>query len=186
MRRLVFGLALLATMPALAPAAIAAPPGSAERLVAPALPGFVLGYSAGNAAQSIREEVPRGETVQVWTRMVTTQRFTGLASRTTPAAYARTILAQLPQACPGASASPVASLKVSGRDASQFQVDCPRNGTGQRETFILLAIAGRSDMHVKQVAFRGRAAPADLAWGRNYLAATVLCQPGDRKAACQG
>jgi hypothetical protein len=70
----------------------------AERLASPPLSGFIHGYQAANAQQAIREEVPRGETVERWTRMVTTQRFGGLASRATPAAYARTIAASAPQA----------------------------------------------------------------------------------------
>src|SRR5262249_50333153 len=81
-----------------------------EHLASPALAGFVLGYQAANAAQSIREDVPRGETVERWSRMVTTQRFTGLAARSTPDAYARTIAGQLPRACPGATVSPIAGL----------------------------------------------------------------------------
>lgn len=157
----------------------------AERLVSPALPGFVVGYSAGNGEQSIREEIPRGETVEAWSRMVTTQRFAGLSARATPATYARNIIASLPRSCPGAATSAIAALTVSGRPAARFQVDCPRNGGGQPETFILLAIAGGSDMHVKQVAFRGRTTPAGLAWARSVLAGTVLCTPASKAAACR-
>ena len=157
----------------------------AERLVAPALPGFVEGYAAGNAQQSIREEVPQRETVEAWTRMVTTQRFTGLAARTTPVAYAQTVIAPLPRACPGATVSPVTSLTISGRPAVRFQVDCPHSAGGRPESFILLAIAGRSDMHVKQAAWRGGTTAAVLAWGRQFIDATVLCTAGDRSAACR-
>jgi len=158
---------------------------SAERLAAPALPGFVIGYSAGNAQQSIREEIPRGETVEAWTRMVTTQRFMGLAQRTSPAAYAQSVLAPLPRACPGAAISPVANLTVSGRPAVRFQVDCPHSAGGRPESFILLAIAGRSDMHVKQAAWRGGTTPATQSWGRQFIAGTVLCAAGDKAAACR-
>jgi hypothetical protein len=156
-----------------------------EHLASPALTGFVLGYQAANAAQSIREEVPRGQTVERWTRMVTTQRFTGLAARTTPAAYARTITGNVPRACPGAALSPIADLTVSGRPAARLQVDCPRNETGQAETFILLAVAGQRDMHVRQVAFRGAKSAADLVWARTYLAGTVLCGARDLQANCR-
>ena len=158
---------------------------SAEHLAAPALPGFVVGYSAGNAQQTIREEVPRGETVEAWTRMVTTQRFTGLAQRTTPAAYAQSVLAPLPRACPGAGISPVANLIVAGRPTARFQVDCPHSAGGRPESFILLAIAGRSDIHVKQAAWRGGTTPATLSWGRQFIDGTVLCAAGDRSAACK-
>jgi len=156
----------------------------AERLVSPLLKNFVLGYSAANAAQSIREEVPRGESVERWTRMVTTQRFTGLAARSTPAAYARTIADQTPQACPGAKVSPVAGLTISGRAAARLQVDCPRTQGGVPESFLLLAVAGDSDMHVRQVAFRGAKTAADLAWAERYLGATVLCRPRDLQVSC--
>jgi hypothetical protein len=169
--------------PASMPAAPATMP--AERIASPVLAGFVLGYQAANAAQSIREEIPRGETVERWSRMVTTQRFTGLAARSSPAAYARTITGSVPQACPGAAISPIASIAVSGRAAARFQVDCPRNQYGQVETFILIAIAGQSDMHVKQVAFRGAKSPADLAWARTYLDRTVLCRPRDPQVGCR-
>ncbi|MEO6717497.1 MAG: hypothetical protein ABIM50_09670 [Novosphingobium sp.] len=158
---------------------------SAEHLAAPALPGFVVGYSAGNAQQSIREEIPLGETVEAWTRMVTTQRFTGLAQRTSPAAYAQSVLASLPRACPGAAISPVTNVTVVGRPAVRFQVDCPHSAGGRPESFILLAIAGRSDMHVKQAAWRGGTTPATLNWGRQFIASTVLCAPGDKAPACR-
>lgn len=180
MRRMTIGLTMMAA--AAGAAAMAAP--AAERLASPPLPQFVVGYQAGNAEQSIREEVPRGETVQAWSRMVTTQRFTGLAARATPAQYAGNILAALPRSCPSAQRPPVASLTVSGRPAVRFEVDCPAAPGRQREMFILLAIAGRSDMHVKQVAFRGNPTPQNLAWGRGFLSSTVLCQPGVRQAGC--
>jgi hypothetical protein len=117
--------------------------------------------------------------------MVTTQRFAGLAKRSTPAAYARTISGSVPNACPGAVVSPIAEVTVSDRAAARFQVDCPRNEGGQPETFILLAIAGQSDMHVKQVAFRGSKTPADLAWARNYLDHTLLCKSHDPQVRCR-
>ena len=180
MRKVALGLAGLMLV-----ASSAASAQSIEHLAAPALPGFVVGYSAGNAQQSIREEIPRGETVEAWTRMVTTQRFMGLAQRTTPAAYAQSVLAPLPRACPGAAISPVANLTVSGRPAVRFQVDCPHSAGGRPETFILLAVAGRSDMHVKQAAWRGGSTPATLSWGRQFIGGTVLCAAGDRAPACK-
>lgn len=158
-----------------------------EHFAAPPLADFVVSYQAANAANAIREEVPRGQTVEHWTRMVTTQRFTALAARATPQAYAHTIATSVPRDCPGAAVSPIASLTVSGRAAARFQVDCPHNpeAGGQAETFILLAIAGQSDMHVKQVAFRGAKTAADLAWARGFLDHTVLCRPGEAQAGCR-
>jgi hypothetical protein len=167
-------------------AAASAQSAGQERLVAPALPGFVVGYSAANAGQSIREEVPRGETVEAWSRMVTTQRFAGLARQATPEIYAANTLASLPRACPGAKRSPVTSLRVTGRPAAQFQVDCPSSVGGRPETFILLTVAGASgDMHVIQVAWRGGTSPQSIAWGRSFLAGVTLCTAENRAPACR-
>lgn len=157
-----------------------------ERLAAPALPDFIVGHTAANDRGTIREEIPRGETVQAWSRMVTTQRFFGLARQVPPAAYARNTLAGLPRACPGATISPVASLSLAGRPAARFQVDCPRSTGGRPETFILLAVSGPSgDMHVKQVAWRGGTTPQHLAWGRGFLAGVTLCTAADRTPQCR-
>jgi hypothetical protein len=91
--------------------------GQKEAMSAPDLPGFVVGYEIAGDNQSIREEVPKGETVQKWTRMVTSQRFRNLAQRVTPAQYTGQILKDLPKACPRATASSLQALKVSGFDA---------------------------------------------------------------------
>jgi hypothetical protein len=184
MRRKMAGVAALSLVAAIGTAA--AQPAGQERLAAPALPGFAVGHTAANAQQSIREEIPRGETVEAWTRMVTTQRFVGTARAATPEVYARNTLAGIPRACPGARVSPVTSLRVSGRAAARFQVNCPRSAGGRPETFILLAIAGPSgDMHVKQIAWRGGTTPQGLAWGRGFLAGVTLCTAADRTAACR-
>ncbi len=177
---------LLASVVAIPLASAAAQAAGPEHLGAPALPGFVVGYNAANAQQSIREEIPRGETVEAWSRMVTTQRFGGIARAATPETYARNTTAGIPRACPGARVSPMTSLRVSGSSAVQLQVDCPHSAGGRPETFILLAIAGPSgDMHVKQVAWRGPTTPQGLAWGRSFLAGVRLCAAGDRTPACR-
>lgn len=170
---------------AVSSAVLLAAPAHAERLSLTQLPGFVIGHNATNGEQSIVEQVPQGETVENWTRMVTTQRFAGLAQRTTPAALARTMVDGAAKACPGAKASPIATAPVSGRPAARFQLDCPRSRGGIPETFLFLGIAGQSNIYVKQVAFRGRFVAADLAWGRSILSAIALCADRDRQPACQ-
>jgi hypothetical protein len=176
---------LALTVLTLAAAGTQAQTPTTERLVSPAVPGFIIGYQAANTQQSILEEVPRGESVQSWTRMITTQRFVGLARRATVAQYAQNIMNAVPRSCPGAVTSPLSSLTVSGRPAVRFQLDCPRSAGGKPETFILLAVAGASDIHVKQVAWRGGTTPAGLTWGRTLLAATAYCGAADRTPACR-
>jgi len=172
MRFLLIGLAVV-----LAPAVQAAE--DDPRLVTQALPGFVVGYEVANAQQSIREEIPRGETVQSWTRMVTTQRFFGLADIASTEEYLGNVIAGLPRGCPGAVISPITPATVSKRKTARVRVDCPRNpATGKPETFLMLAVPIGRDIHVKQAAFRRVPSAADIAWAEALLAATRVCEAG--------
>jgi hypothetical protein len=164
-----------AVLTLLAPLLLAATSGAKEHLAAPALPGFVVGYEAANAEQSIREEVPAGETVQKWTRMVTTQWYAGATKRLTPTQFLQNVAAGLAQACPKAMTTKPVLATRSGRPSAQFRVDCPLlASTGKPEAFIMLAISGPADLHVKQVAFRRVLSAADVSWAETFLAAVTL------------
>lgn len=160
-----------------------------DRVIAPDLDRWVVGYEAHSATQAIREEVPEGESVKDWTRMVTTQRFGGLAALTTPENYLGTITRSVERACPGAQVGAVHSLVMAGppggRPAVRVTIDCPVLAqTGKRETFLLEASAGTFDMLVKQVAFRGPHTAADVAWATGFLDALVYCAGGTTLSGC--
>lgn len=176
---------IIATIAALLLLSGASPPLAGEHLATATLPDFVEGYAAANAAQSIREEIPVGETVEGWTRMVTTQRFAGLADRATPADYLANVAAALPGNCPDGRTTPIAARTVSGRKGAMMQADCPfLAATGKPETFIMLALPGTHDLHVRQVAFRRVPTKADLAWAETVLAGVRVCSAASRVAGC--
>jgi len=169
-----------------APLMLAASPARAEHLASPDLPGFVVGHEAANDEQSIREQVPAGETVDDWTRMVTTQRFGGAANRLTANGFLEVITRNLAVACPGASTSRVLTGTRGGHPSAQIRAFCPLlRQTGKPEAFIMLAIAGGSDLHVKQVAFRRVPTEEDIQWGESVLAAVVFCETGQDGDGCQ-
>ena len=142
-----------------------------ETLLRPALPGFVVGYDLARNGNSIVEQVPAGETVEKWTRMVTTQRFAGVARRVDGNGFLQTMLDGLQQGCPGAK---VTYRRTSGKSA-QMRVDCPLNpSTGLSETFFAKAMPGASDMHVAQVAFRRAPTANDVTWAESYLTSVKL------------
>ncbi|HEU5481957.1 MAG TPA: hypothetical protein VFU80_02535 [Sphingomicrobium sp.] len=142
-----------------------------EAIAQPSLPGFVVGYNVERDGNSITEQVPSGETVQKWTRMVTTQRFAGVARRTDADGFLQLMLNGLQQACPGAT---VAYRRPATRSA-QMRVDCPLNpATGLPETFFAKAMPGAADMHVAQVAFRRDPSGKDVDWAEGYLAKVDL------------
>jgi hypothetical protein len=149
------------------------------------LPGFVIGYTAHNDDAEIHEFVPQGETVQVWTRMVTVMRFDGTAKLTTPTAFNQIMIGELARSCPGATVSAESAAPVEGRPAARFRADCPRNpATGQPEILFHLAIAGPTDLHIRQVSFRYLPGAKDVAWAEGILAQTRWCAADANPSDC--
>ncbi len=156
-----------------------------ERLEGPTLPEYVIGFHRANAEQSIREEVPRGENVQRWTRMVTTQWFKGLSAKINAADFARLMVRDFPAACPAGRVSAVQELTVSGRPAAQVRADCPLlRQTNRPETFVMLIVSGETDLMVRQVAFRSVPTAEDIEWADAVLGGTVWCKAGDLDPPC--
>jgi hypothetical protein len=154
---------------------LAVSPAVADELVSPVLPGFVVGFEASNDQQSIREEVPAGESVEDWTRMVTTQRFTRAATRLTPAGFLEMMARNMAAACPGARTSPAVMGSLSGNATARFRADCPLLAqTGKPETFFMLVVSDGKDLHVKQVAFRREPTAADVQWADGLLASVTI------------
>jgi hypothetical protein len=142
-----------------------------EALAHPPVPGFVVGYQVAKDGDSILEQVPAGETVEKWTHMVTTQQFAGVAQRTDSNGFLQLMIDGLQGGCPGAK---VTYRRTTGK-TSQMRADCPLNpATGLPETFFAKAVAGASDMHVAQVAFRRVPTVADVAWAERYLESVKL------------
>jgi hypothetical protein len=180
MRTLVAAVLALAAAPVLAQQN-----GLPEGLGSPALAGFIVGNRASNENQFILEEIPEGETVHSWTRMVSTQRYRDLALKASPYQMLQSIAASTPKSCPGAIVTAPASLKIGGRDAARMRVECPLNPqSGTPETFLMLVVAGQRDMMLKQVAFRGRTSGEDIAWATGFLGSVTVCTSPD-PASCK-
>jgi hypothetical protein len=156
-----------------------------ERLEGPTLPEYVVGFRGGNAEQAIREEVPRGETVQRWTRMVTTQWLAGLSSRISAVDFAALMVRDFPRSCPGGKVTAPRELTISGRPAALVRADCPLlRETNRPETFIMLIVAGEKDLLVRQVAFRSVPTAEDIDWADAVLSGSVWCKAGNDEPPC--
>lgn len=157
----------------------------AERLSKPDVNGFIVGYQASNAEQSIVELVPAGETVHNWSTMITDQRLAGLARRATPRQFAELMARGMAQGCPGGKVTRIVDFKIDQRPASQLYAECPLNpDTGKPEAFIGLLIAGEDDLHSRQVAWRRLPSLTDTNWAETILAGTHLCAPGGKAKGC--
>ena len=154
--------------------AVPLPAWAQERLVSPALDGFVTGFQAANAEQSILEEVPQGETVDSWTVLVTTQRFT--VANAALSIFTDSFFGGLRAACPDATFTDPEHFEHFGKPALMFSADCPNSPmSGGREQMTVLAISGVEALHVKQVSFRPGYA-GDTGWTRDFLLGTRVCQ----------
>jgi hypothetical protein len=156
--------------------------GSGERIVAPMPAGFVVGYSAAQGAASIEERVPKGETVERWTRMITVQRFGG--APVSARGLLDNIAGSLGKGCPGGTTSAIVEATVDGRRYASMRADCPRNpGTGKPETFFSRTVTGADALYSVQYAFRSVPTGAQVAEAEAYLAAVRLCPGAGRACA---
>ena len=150
----------------------------AETLTAPMPKEFKVGFTGAQGGQSIEERVPTGETVQNWTRMLTIQRFGGMAPMGTHA-LAERLGGMMAQACPGATVAPVVdgTDRTDGRvtATASLRVACPINpSTGKPETMIARAFQGTTDLHMAQYAWRSIPDAAQVAAATAWLASVRL------------
>lgn len=168
------------------PAAAAQAQPQAEWLVQAPLPELVVGFEREEGGSLIVERIPPGETVQAWSRMATTQRFAGAVARgISLSIWADHFYAGLAGGCPGYRAGRPRYFEAGGRPAVEFRVDCPRiHATGRPETFLLRALAGTSDLHVVQIAFRHVPTDDEVEWAQAHLASALLCDSSSDDPRC--
>lgn len=152
----------------------------------PAVAGFIVGFEKANAEQSIVERVPAGESVEHWTRMLTSQRFIGRGRDPGPRQLLANMQGLMTNACPGGSTSEIVPMTVSGRPAARMRADCPLNPqTGLPETYLIVAFAGSNDLFAEQVAFRRAPTAADLSFASKDLQQVRWCTATSKEAVCK-
>lgn len=154
---------------ALAIAALAIPAAAASvEVVAPiwsqtvafTLPaGFVTNFEHASGGHYIREAVPKGETSDVWTQMITvTGERNAAGPGVTPRHFAEAMAAGFNRACPDSfNAQPIGGGKTSGYASYTEIMSCgtsPTTDGRTSETAVVLVIAGSRDMYTLQWAVR--------------------------------
>ena len=131
------------------------------QLVAFSLPAeFTTASEQANAGNYIREAVPKGETVDKWTQMITITGAKGLAAKEglTPEAFAASIAAGFKQACPETFfAKGLRRAKFDDHDAFIALASCGKvNDSADKhsETALIVAIKGAQDYYTVQWAER--------------------------------
>lgn len=134
------------------------------QLVAFSLPSnFVTAFEDAKPGNYTREAVPKGESVQKWTEMITLTGAKAAASAPNASAekFAGSIASGFQRACPDSFAAKGSPTKIAGFEAFMAVIGCGRvGGTGEMrsETALIVAIKGTADLYTLQWAERG--APA--------------------------
>jgi hypothetical protein len=127
-----------------------------------------------NGAFYLREQVPEGETLDKWSRMVSLSGTRDLASNpnATPQAMLARMTAGFQRNCPDtfSSAAPGAQT-IDGYAAYEVIVSCGHVQSGKdafSESAVMLTIKGTADYYTLQWAERGRDSPHPLALDVSY------------------
>jgi hypothetical protein len=119
-------------------------------------------YEKNSGSFYIREQVPEGETLGKWSRMVTLTGTRGLATNpnATPQAMLARMSADVQRNCPESfSTATPGPQKVDGYDAYEVIVSCGRMQSGKEsysESAIMLTVKGSADYYTLQWTERGR------------------------------
>jgi len=186
---LAVSLSCLRAEPAAKPTAYTAISPIFSQLVAFSQPSnFVAVYEDANAMQYMLEAVPKGETVEKWTQMITVTGAKDLAANTKapPAAFADVIAGGFKKSCPKTySAIGISNAQIAGHDAFAAVASCGSLGEGKgahSETTLIVAIRGARDYYTIQWSQRSKPSSKpiqidDAAWTErfNQLAPIRLC-----------
>lgn len=123
---------------------------------------FEVGHQARNDATQIMELVEPPETVENWSKLVTSLMFFDAAQRGVESVY-KQWRDDMARSCSRMSNN-VQKGTVDGMPALRASLSCPKNPeTGKPENLEAILVQGQANMMMVQVAFRRAMTPADKA-----------------------
>ncbi len=135
---------------------------------------FAVGYEARNGTTQIVELVEPPETVETWSKLVTSLMFFNAAQAGLDAFYGRW-RDDLGRSCAGMTHR-VIKGSVDGAPALRATLSCPKNPlTGTPENLEAILVQGKTDLMMVQVAFRRPVTPADSALIGGVASSLKVC-----------
>jgi hypothetical protein len=146
-----------------------------ENLVQTVPPGFKLGFNNSQDGMKMQEWIPEGETVENWSKMVTTQIFMGKGDWET-GKFLNQIGQKWLSACKGSSPNTIKTGQANGYTVSMLLLYCPLNPkTGKPEATMLRAIKGGDSFYLVQKALRYRPTEDQIAQMAHYPGTVNVC-----------
>ena len=195
MKYCVVVLALVLPLPALGENATIIAPVFAQLITGPLPDGFVPAFENADTAGYINEAVPKGETLENWTQLITLTGAKGLAVADPPISalgFAEFLADRYKAACPDAYvAEQFETPKIkSARESFMGYLSCGAvNGGPQSESMAFIVMVGAQDVYTLQWAEHDTASATGVAyvaekWGPRLdvmLNAARLCEilPGE-------
>ena len=178
------GAALAASLGFAAQVAAAAGPLAGENLLAPTAAGFVLSESATQRSVSMMEYVPRGETVDSWSRMITVLIYKGYRRVDGDVWLAETGKRWI-ASCEKGGAQKVKSGVENGFPFTLWAMSCPLNPrTGKPENTYFKAISGDESFYMAQYAVREPFSPEQAPPMIGYLRQVIACDTRRKGRSC--
>lgn len=188
-------LAFAVPLPAVAENATIIAPVFAQLVTGPLPDGFVPAFENADATGYINEALPKGETLETWTQLITLTGAKGLAVGDAPTSaleFAEFLADKYKAACPDAHvAEQFETPAIKGaRESFMGYLSCGAvNGGAQSESMVFLVMVGAQDIYTVQWAEHDVASPTGIAYGAEkwgprldqMITATRLCEilPGE-------
>src|SRR5262245_33524410 len=161
-----------------------------ENLLVEIPPGYELGYHQESDQGEINEFVPKGETAEKWSEMITVQLF---PAHNNNSQFYATFESLANQACKDGITHVVATTKENGYPVKVFQLFCPTNlQTNMGEVTFIKTIEGKDKFYVVQKAWRTEKydkerlpiTSEDIVKWTQYLRSVFVCDSRIKKRKC--
>ncbi|MCW5691543.1 MAG: hypothetical protein KIT48_04195 [Pseudolabrys sp.] len=154
-----------------------------ENLLVSMPDGYKVDFQKRQGNTQITEMVPKAESVNAWTEMVTVQVFHQLKAK--PEEFRDRIIGLWRKSCPEAESAPIMSAAENGYAVTMWLSSCPHNKeTGKPEFTFMKAIAGKDSFYVVQKAFKQTPSKEQTAIWTQYLKKVGVCDTRLPDRAC--
>lgn len=161
-----------------------------ENLLVEIPPPYELGYQGKMNPGEMSEFIPKGETVERWSEMITVQL---LPADNRNSTFYDNFAALVKKACEEGTTHVVATAEENGYPVKVFQLSCPTNPqTGMGEVTFIKTIEGKDKFYVVQKAWRTETYKSDefpltgdeiVKWTQ-YLRSVKVCDSRIKERAC--
>jgi len=138
--------------------------------------GYVVGYEKRQGKQLIVEMVPKGETVEDWTEMLTTNIYFGGLGLTAEQFQVGISAQWKSNICPGSESKVLKNGVENGYPVSVWYLYCPNSRLSQKPEWTWFkAIQGNDSFYVVQKAWSREPDDDDINRWIDYLGSVKLC-----------